>query len=466
MMEAGGAAVSPAVEGKKEQAPTALESLARKFGFGSCNGMDDLRSSDPSEIVEAVRPFSGCIVDTITVTGNEHTNRKTIVREMATRQGERLNEAFVLRDSSYLRGMGYFSVVEIAVRPSAGGRCAVDVRVEERPGLFMKYPFPTVDYSIDLGVTYGFRWRVKNFRGAGEDLLLTYKGRPEKERYGGVTWSAPWLWDFRLRAGLSLFSYYRMDQPELGDFIKESYGAKAAVGFPLTRSLIRQLWLTPELAVEERVSRMTLPGNITGPEGIFFRQLLMSYGFLVFYDSRDNLVAPFRGVYTGFELLRYFSIHGENQQYTFYDFTGNVYVPFDKYGTLIMGISVDDREGDLPSFYRMKLGGKTDLRGFSNNDVSGLFKVTESLQWRKRIYGPELFKLPLIGKFDFAVNAVTFVDNGTVVENLPDLDTARFYSSCGFGFEVISPIQNIMRIEAAFSQGSAPSFYVTSRTRF
>jgi len=141
-------------------------------------------------------------------------------------------------------------------------------------------------------------------------------------------------------------------------------------------------------------------------------------------------------------------------------------VPFDKYGTLIMGISVDDREGDLPSYYRMKLGGKTDLRGFSNNDVSGLFKVTESLQWRKRIYGPELFKLPVIGKFDFAVNAVTFVDNGSVVENLPDLEYARFYSSCGFGFEVISPIQNIMRFEAAFSQGNAPSFYVTSRTRF
>ncbi len=296
------------VRAKEERAPGALESFARRFGLGNRNGADNCPASDAEAMEESFRPFSGCIIDTITVTGNRYTDRRTIIREMATRQGDRLDEALVIRDNSYIRGMGFFSTVEITVHRVKEERCSVDVRVEERPGLFMKYPFPTVDYSIDRGITYGFRWRIKNFRGVGEDLLMTYRERSDKERGGGVTWLAPWLGDFRLRASMSLFSYFRIEKPQTADFIKVSNGVKIAVGFPLTGSMIRQLWFTPELVVEERVSRMTIPGNTVGPEGIFFRQLLLSCGLNLVYDSRDNLVAPFRGVYAGVDAKRLFSL--------------------------------------------------------------------------------------------------------------------------------------------------------------
>lgn len=143
----GGKGNSPA---GKSNAPSALESFARRFGFGSADDVAIAPVMTVEEIVLMISPFRGAIIDTIITTGNNHTNRKTIVREMASQQGARLSGERVARDESYLRGLGYFSSVTVRAEETAEGRCRIRVVVDERPGLFMKYPFPVLDYSICL----------------------------------------------------------------------------------------------------------------------------------------------------------------------------------------------------------------------------------------------------------------------------------------------------------------------------
>jgi outer membrane protein assembly factor BamA len=446
--------------------PSALESLARKFGFRSKKAIDCTPPPSRDEIDKRMQPMKGCIIDTIIVTGNRYTNRITIIREMATTRGEELDEDLIYRDDTYLRGLGFFSSVNITAENTEVGECQVIVQVDERPGLFMKYPWPVVDYDLDSGIRYGFRWRIRNFRGAGEDLLMSFKERPEKERGGGISWSAPWVGDFRLKLNINAFSYFRIEKPEVDDFIKESNGAMVSVGLPLTRSLIHQLWFVPEIMIEERISRLTLPENISDPEGIFFRQSYLAYGFSLIYDSRDNVIAPMDGIYSYINMKHYDAIHGHDQNYTFYNFIMNLYQPVGSAGSVIASLSAVDREGELPSFYRMRLGGKSDLRGFHSDSINGLYKVTATLQLRKRIYGPIVWNVPFVGRFDLAINGVAFVDHGSLVEDFGDLPEGKFYRSAGFGFEIMSPVQNMIRLEAAFAEDNSPDFYITSHRRF
>ncbi|MBU8920384.1 MAG: BamA/TamA family outer membrane protein [Bacteroidales bacterium] len=446
--------------------PSALESLARKFGFRSKKAVDCTPVPSRDEICRRVQSMKGCIIDTILVTGNKCTNRITIIREMATTQGEELNEALIYRDDTYLRGLGFFSSVNITAEHTEDGECRVIVHVDERPGLFMKYPWPVIDYDLDSGIRYGFRWRIRNFRGAGENLLLSFKEKHEKERGGGISWSAPWVGEFRLRLNINAFSYFRIEKPEEDDFIKESNGAMVSVGLPLTKSLIHQWWFIPEIMIEERLSRLTLPGNLTDPGGVFFRQSYLAYGFSLLYDSRDNVIAPMDGIYSFINMKHYDTIHGHKQHYTLYNFIMNLYQPVGRAGSIIASLSAVDREGELPSFFRMRLGGKNDLRGFHSDLISGLYKVTATMQLRKKIYGPIVWNIPLVGRFDLTVNGVAFVDHGTLVEDFGFLPDGKFYRSAGFGFEVLSPIQNMIRIEAAFAEDNRPDFYITSHRRF
>lgn len=452
-------------ESARDHSGSFFQALAGRFGFSVVSGMDSGLLPSRKEIKKTLKPHLGSIIDTIIVTGNSSTRPKTIIREMASRQGEKLDDKLVFRDTSYLRGLGFFSAVEIRVEQCSPGRCRVEVHVEERSSLFMKYPLPIANYDIDKGLSLGIRWRVKNFRGVGEDLLITFEERPTRERGGAVTWYAPWVGGCRLKLSTRIFNYVRIKEPDGDDFIKDRNGGRVSVGLPLTRNRVKQVWLTPSFSLEGRLSRLSIEGNVNEPAGVWMRQLLISFGMALSYDSRDNYIAPMRGYLTAFSVNRYSSVHGHKQQYAFYRFISNLYIPVRDKGTLIFAIDADNRDGDLPSFYSMRLGGKTELRGFTG-DYRGRSRVVGSLQWRKRIYGPVVFRVPVIGRFDLAINGVVFTGIGALMDCFDDLVDSRFYTSGGFGFEFLSPLQDIIRVECAVSEESDPVFYITSNTQF
>jgi outer membrane protein assembly factor BamA len=417
------------------------------------------------KIEENLQPFFGDIVDTLIVTGNTHTKRITIVREMATKQGERLEERLIRRDASYLRGMGFFSDVDISGETSSRGFCRITVKIVERPGLFMKYPYPVVNYDLEDGVSYGLRWRIKNFRGRGEELRIHARKLRDKEHGANVSWKMPWLAGRRLQLNSSFFAYRRLEEPELDDFIKDRTGATAYFGFPLTTSLIRQVWLATTFSFEWRNSRLTCTDNGTTTSE-FYRQNLLALGLELIFDSRDNRITPWSGVLSRVRALRFTSVRGIDQTYIFYFTSHYIYLPVSPLGTFIIALEGDVREGDLPDFFKMGIGGPFDLRGYPDNDREGRAKVLGIVQFRRPVYGPKVFNIPYIGKFDLALNAIAFIDNGALMDSIDDLRDSRYDTTGGIGIEVVSPIQDVMRIEVAGDGKGNLAFYFTSYTHF
>jgi len=250
--------------------------FARKLGFGSSSDMDYESYPDREGFKEMTGPCLGNVIDTIIVTGNRYTKAKTITRVMASRKGLRLDNDLLFRDDSYLRGLGFFSVVNISVEQAGVDRCRLIVHIEERPKIFMKYPLPVANYDFDKGLSYGGRWRIKNFRGAGEDILMTYEERPSKERGGGIAWYAPWVADRRVRLAASLYNFTRLEAPGDRDYIRERNGGRVMVGFPLTESRIRQVWLSPAFGMEKRLTRLSTDSDSPDRMGEWVGQMLIS----------------------------------------------------------------------------------------------------------------------------------------------------------------------------------------------
>jgi outer membrane protein assembly factor BamA len=449
--------------GSEQSQPKSTSTRKWAFSSGSPSAADI--DAEWHRMVERLEPYFGHIVDTVVVYGNDRTKRQTIVREMATKQGDVLESELVRRDASYLRGMGFFSDVDISATRTAPGRCRVDVNIVERPGLFMKYPYPVVNYDFEDGLSYGLRWRIKNFRGMGEELRIHALKRRDKEHGASVSWRVPWFTGRRLQMSSSLFTYRRLQEPESDDFIKDRNGISAYFGFPLSSSLVRQLWLGTTLSFEARSSRLTCvrDGFLTQD---LYRQNLLATGLELIYDSRDNRVSAWKGMYTRLRAIRFTSVRGLEQFYIFYYAANYFYIPVGSLGTLILALEGDVREGDLPTFFEMGIGGTYDLRGFPDNDRKGRAKVMGTLQFRRPIYGPRLFDIPYVGNFDLALNAIVFIDNAALMNSISDVPDSRYYTTGGIGIEVISPIQDMVRFEVAGDMEGHVAYYISSGTRF
>ncbi|MGD1047861.1 MAG: BamA/TamA family outer membrane protein, partial [Candidatus Krumholzibacteriaceae bacterium] len=415
-----------------------------------------------------LEPFYGSTVDTIVVTGNTHTKTIAILREMATKQGAPLDERLIRRDSAYLRGLGYFAEVGISADTTEYGRCRVLVTVTERPAIFMRVPYPVVNYDFEKGLSYGATWKIKNFRGLAENLSASALIRQDKEEGASFSWNIPWLMGRRLGLRTDAFTYRRIELPSdsTEDWVKRQTGADLALSVPLTPSLVNQLWFRPGVSFDWRES-MLLPSNGVGfIERGLYSQDFVSVGAQLVYDSRADRISPFNGMFHQVSVRRFTSVSGLKQQYVFYGFSDYFYIPTGTERVLIVAVDGDIREGDLPGYYEMKLGGVRDVRGFSDNDLRGPAKLVGTLQYRAQFFGPHVFRLPKIGEFDVTLNGVAFVDSGSIMNSILDLDTATFHTTGGFGVEIISPFRDLIRLEVASDGTGSPAFYMTSGANF
>lgn len=438
----------------------------RVWGGGGSGGSTPVNDLDTE--CRMLSPFYGCAIDTIIVTGNTRTKEVAILREMSTKQGARLEERLIRRDSAYLRGLGYFAEVSITAERIESGAIRVLVALIERPGLFMWAPYPVVNYDFEKGISYGFTWKVKNFRGMAENLAVSALMRRDKERGASFSWNIPWLFGRRMNLNLGGHAYERLEEPAgLDDeYVKERNGGSVSLGIPLTRSLVNQLWFRTALSFDARVARLMQPDPDNGHVSEFYRQNFLSTYIELLFDSRANKLSPFDGMLHRAWARRYSSVSGLDQEYIYYGFSNAVYVPVGPERSFIFAIDTDVREGDLTSLEDMKLGGMRDVRGWVDNELRGTAKIVGTVQYRMKLFGPRYFRLPKIGAFDFTVNGVAFVDSGTLTDSVLDFRASAFHSSGGIGLEVISPLRDLIRFEVAADAHGQYAYYMTAGTDF
>ena len=415
------------------------------------------------QISEDLGDDYGKIVDSIVVRGNRATRAYVVIREMATKEGEILEEEKLLRDYSYLKWMGIFSDVDFSVKDLGNNHCVLMVDVVERPNLFMKYPYPVVNYDFKKGLSYGFNWKVKNFRGVGEEIGFSVLKRREIEEGGGLYWVMPWFIGRRIRFSASVNAYRRIEEPVGIEYIKSSYYTQFSFGLPMSKSLMRQLWVGLRFMIEERESVQRERDDL---ELVPYKQDFLLTGFSIYYDSRDNYVSPWRGTLVSFDADFYNSFRGLAQVYTFYSFRHDIFLPLSKGVSLVSAFDLYVRDGDIAEFFRMGLGGSTDLRGYVNGKLKGNTKMLHTLQLKVHIFGPMIITLPRIGKFDVTMSAVAFVDNGLLARHFEDISDSQVYTTGGFGIELLSPLQDRIRFEVAAGESGTAVFIVSSHSRF
>jgi outer membrane protein assembly factor BamA len=437
-------------------------------GGGGRAGESTEISTGPDIDCKNLEPYFGYTVDSIIVSGNDHTKAIVILREMATKRGGVLDERLIRRDSAYLRGLGYFAEVSMTAERCESGSCLLRVAIVERPAVFMRIPYPVVNYDFQKGLSYGATWKIKNFRGLGEDLAASFLMRTDREEGAGFSWSNPWFLGRRAPVRFDTYAYRRIDDPVDPDeeYLKQQVGTSVGFGLPLTQSLMRQLWLKTSVSFERRKTNLLLADASGDRSGRFYFQNFVSAGAELEYDSRDNRIAPFNGMLHRIRLRRFSSVAGPEQNYIFYGVSDYFYVPTGESRAFILAVDGDIREGDTPKYLEMKLGGVRDVRGFANDDLRGTVKIVTTLQYRAQLVGTRIFRIPKIGKFDFTMNWVAFIDNGALMDDIRDAPGTRFYTTGGVGVELISPFRDLIRLEMATNGTNSPAFYMTAGTDF
>lgn len=430
------------------------------FNIGASSASRDY---DWSSINRSVSPGYGDVVDTVLVEGNRHTKSFVITREMATKPGSPLSEDLLRRDYSYLKWMGFFSKVGFEIQKDGKGHCKLIVRVIERPDLFMKYPYPIVNYDFKKGVSYGVNWKIKNFRGVGEEIGASFLQRRDIEEWGSAYWTVPWFFANRIRFSFQMNFYKRIEFPQLIEYIREREYPTISIGIPLSRSLVKQIWLRSILAWERRVSmqRLEIDNSFR-----FYTQQFIRSGISAYYDSRDNGLSPWRGMLGMVGADVYATVRGVDQDYIFYYMKYDLFVPLSKRTTFMFALDGIVNEGRVPYYFKMGLGGSSDLRGYVNADLKGDTKFLQTFQLKTRLFGPIILRLPAIGEFDATLNAVAFIDNGALMDCVSDIVSSQYYTTGGIGLELLSPLRDRVRFELAGGEGGNLIFSVTSSSRF
>ena len=448
---------------------------ARLSWFDRARGSGNGRAGDPAEAStdpetehKNLEPFYGCTIDSIIVTGNTRTKAIVILREMASKQGTVLEERLIRRDAAYLRDLNYFVEVRMTAEQGESGKCRLLVAIVERPSLFMRAPYPVVNYDFQRGLSYGVMWKIKNFRGLGEDLVLSALQRKDREEGASFSWNNPWFLGHRAPFRFDTYAYRRIDIPvdTSDEYLKELVGTGVGLGLPLTPSLVKQLWIKTNLSFERRESWLALADENGDNSSRFYFQNYIAAGAELEYDSREIHTAPFNGMLHRIRLRRFTSVAGPEQSYIFYGLSDYFYIPTGENRAFVFGVDGDIREGNLPTYLQMSLGGVRDVRGFADDDLRGTVKIVTTLQYRARLVETKVFHIPKIGKFDFTMNWVAFIDNGALMDDIRDAPGERFYTTGGLGVEIMTPFRDLLRLEMATDGTNSPAFYMTGGSDF
>ena len=183
------------------------------------------------DVVFEVNEGPRVYVERINIGGNTNTLDHVIRREMRLIEGDAFNRILVERSQRRIRGLGYFSEVEIEeVEGSAPDRTVLDVAVTEQS---------TGSFAVGAGVSSTDNFianlsvEQRNLLGRGQLLQLDLRAS-SRTRSANLSFREPYFLGRSLSAGFDLYNS-RYDYEEAG-FVQDSLGGGLSLGFPVSES--------------------------------------------------------------------------------------------------------------------------------------------------------------------------------------------------------------------------------------
>ena len=406
--------------------------------------VEDLTIDLTFEIGEAPKVY----VERVDIRGNVRTLDEVLRREFLLVEGDAFNSSRLRRSRDRLRGLGFFSNVDVNNVPgSSPDRTVVEVDVTEQSTgeVTLGAGFSTSSGALaEIGIA------ERNLLGRGQDIRASVILAEEESGFD-FSFTEPYFLDRDLSGGIDLFHRIEDNQDESSFDLRETGGA-LRVGYDINDSWRQSVFYRLELVeitdVDSDASRI-----IRDQEGESTRSIV---GQALTLDRRNSRVDPTDGFIT--TLSTDFAGLGGDVTFVRTTLEGRYYhsisddilgIVSGEVGTIV-GINDDVRITD-----RFFLGGDS-LRGFENagvgpRDIS--VADEDALGGQQIARGSVEVIFPLGLPEEFGIKGAAFTDFGTLTE-IDDsgnglVDTGSLRASVGVGINWVSPFGPI-RID--FSQ--------------
>ncbi|WP_425404819.1 outer membrane protein assembly factor BamA [Hwanghaeella sp.] len=375
-------------------------------------------------------------VERIDIRGNVRTLDRVIRREFQLVEGDAFNSTRLRRSRDRLRGLGFFSNVDVNNVPgSTPDKTVIEVDVAEQSTgeITLGAGFSTTTGALgEIGI------RERNLLGKGQDLNLRLIIAQEESGLD-LSFTEPYFLDKELSGGFDLFHRVRDNQDESSFDLQETGGA-LRMGYDINddwrQSVFYRLSRQDIQDVDADASRI-----IREQEGVSTRSII---GQTLTFDKRNSRVDPTDGYILSFG-TDFAGLGGDvtfgrttlEGKY-FHQVTDDVLATVSGELGYIVGIGDDVRIND-----RFFLGGDS-LRGFESAGVGPRDLATEdALGGQQLARGSVEVLFPLGLPEEFGIKGAVFSDFGTLTE-IDDtgntlIDTGSLRASVGVGVNWVSP---------------------------
>lgn len=175
-------------------------------------------------------------------------------------------------------------------------------------------------------------------------------------------------------------------------------------------------------------------------------------GLRAFYDTRDHLFFPTRGLYIQGSLFTSSKLLGSSFRYSKFEVDNRFYQKLGKKQVLATNLFLANSSEGTP-FYDLNYLGSKRTRGFENRRFQDLAELSFAMEYR----------FPISGRF----GGVVFGSSGTVAPNLGKTFSTAYKNSGGVGLRYVINKRDGVRIRVDYGMSAeGGNFYFTIKEAF
>ncbi|MEM7506010.1 MAG: outer membrane protein assembly factor BamA [Pseudomonadota bacterium] len=272
-----------------------LGDLAAERGFAfvqvrprADKNTEDLIIDITFELIEGEKIF----IERIDIEGNTATLDRVIRREIELVEGDAFDARKIRRARARIRGLGYFSSVELTPEEgSAADRTVLTVQVEEQSTGSLSFG---LGFASSTGPIGNVAITERNFLGRGQIVNARVTAAGDTQIYD-FSFTEPKFLDRDLAVGISAF-FIQDDRSSESSFQQDRLGFEPFVGFPLgpnTNLRLRYSAVRDDIEVDPDISPI-----IAVDDGSRFKS---SVGYTISFDQRNDPIEPTRGYLLSFD---------------------------------------------------------------------------------------------------------------------------------------------------------------------
>lgn len=346
-----------------------LSTLGYAFATATPNPIAD-RENRTVEVVYTIDPGRRAYVRRVNITGNNRTKDEVIRREVRQYESAWFDSSKVKLSRDRIDRLGYFESVTADPVPVPGTRDQVDVdiKVKERPTGSVSLG---AGYSTSDGIILSAGFAQNNVFGTGKSVSVDVNTSKSQRTYA-LSVVEPYITPEGISRSWEVYDR-RVDLEELdvADVEYETRGASLAFGIPFTEN--------DRVFLGGKIESTKVDANSSSPQR--YQDYVNRYGAdpvsvaaTVGWsrDSRDNSLAPTRGVYQ--RLNGEVGLPGMDIEYYKFTYQYQHYFPLSRTWTLAFNgeVGYGDVYGQtdmFPFFKNFYVGGIGSVRGFESGTL-------------------------------------------------------------------------------------------------